>query len=262
MRRLALTLLLGATAAPAFAGEPARPAGKPGIKVEVAPSAPADAAAELAKALADAKATLAKARDYTGHLARVEQVRGVTTPETVAEIRVRNEPFAIALKTVRPVSLAGEETSYEPTRSRLHARFKPAGVAGVKGFRTVDVGGPEALEHARHPASGYGLAAMLDRVEQFQAVERTLRNPVAVYASDYKLGDQAVTRYEVVAPRAHAGRVAYKVVIFLDPATKLPARFEAYDAPTTPGGDGTLIEMQAVVGVKTNVGLGESSFRR
>ena len=44
--------------------------------------------------------------------------------------------------------------------------------------------------------------------------------------------------------------------------SKLPVRFEAYDAPKASGGEGELLEMQGVVGLKLNVGLGERDFDR
>ena len=265
MQHVALMLLLGAVtpAFPvAFTDDPAKPVGKPGIKVEVAPAASVPASEALAKALADAKAALARTRDYTGHLVRLERVRGTMAPETVAEIRVRNEPFAINLKTVRPLALSGEESSYIPETSRLSVRFRAAGVEGVKGFRTVDADGEAALEHARHSAAGYGMGAMIERVEKVLQVEQILRNPVAVYSADYKLGEQAVTRYEILAARPHPGRYAHRVVIYFDNETKLPARLEAYDAPAQLGGNGDLIEMQGVISLKTNVGLGSNDFAR
>ena len=57
-------------------------------------------------------------------------------------------------------------------------------------------------------------------------------------------------------------RYAHRVVAYFETESKLPVRFEAYDAPKTPGAEGELIEMQAVVGVKLNVGLGERDFDR
>ena len=270
MKRLALALLVAGLGHVAVAQSPVVPAGgsspdaaavTPVARVEAAKPA-LNGAELLPKALADARAALGKTRDYTGHLVRQERVRGKMTPETVAELRVRMEPFAIAVKTTKPLALAGEEWSYVPAKSRLNVRYRAPGVEGVSGFRTVEADGPKALANARHPAAGYGLAAMAERVEKILEVERHLQNPVAVYAAAYTLAGKPVTRFEVVAERQHAARYAHRVVLFVEAESKLPVRFEAYDAPKAVGGDGDLVETQSVVGLKLNVGLGERDFER
>lgn len=271
MTRLALTLLLGTVGQLAVAQAPIKLAGgvvpeaaavTPVARVEVA-AKPAVVGAELLpKALADAKAVLGKTRDYTGHLVRQERVRGKLAAETVAELRVRMEPFAIDIKTTKPLALAGEETSYVPGKNRLNVRYRAPGVEGVKGFTTVEAGGAKALANSRHPAAEYGLTAMIDRVEKLLEVEKHLQNPVAVYAAEYAIAGKPVTRFEVVAERQHAARYAHRVVLFVEVESKLPVRFEAYDTPKAIGGDGELIELQSVVGLKMNVGLGERDFDR
>jgi len=270
MTRLALALLLAASGQLA-AQEPIKLAGgvatEPGAvtpvaRVEVAPKPAVVGAEALPKALADARAALGKTRDYTGHLVRQERVRGQLGFETVAEIRVRLEPFAIDLKTTKPLALAGEETSYVPGKSRLSVRYRAPGVEGVKGFQSVEAGGVKALANCRHPAAGYGLTAMIERVEKVLEVEKHLQNPVAVYVAEYAIAGKPVTRFEVVADRQHPARFAHRVVVFVEAGSKLPVRFEAYDAPKAVGGEGELIEVQSVVGLKTNVGLGERDFDR
>ena len=267
MTRLALTLLVGGFALPAAGQEATRPAPgesapTPVARVEVAARPAVNAAEALPKALAEARAALGQARDYSGHLVRQERVRGKLELETLAELRVRSEPFAIDILTTKPLALAGEETSYAPGKSRLNARYRAPGLEGVKGFTTVEAGGAKALAHCRHPAAGYGLVAMADRVEKVLAVEKHLQNPVAVYAAEYAIAGKPVTRFEVVAERPHPARYAHRVVLYVEVGSKLPVRFEAYDAPKASGGEGELIEMQGVVGLKLNVGLGERDFDR
>ena len=268
MTRLALTLLVGGFALHAAAQEPpvrvasGESAATPVVRVEVASATVAPAAERLPAALAEAKAALGKARDYNGHLVRQERVGGKLDAETTAELRVRTAPFAVSIKTTKPLTLAGEETSYVPSKTRLNARYRAPGIEGVKGFVTVEAGGAKALSHCRHPAAEYGMAAIADRVEKVLAVEKHLLNPVAVYAAGYAIAGKPVTRFEVVAERPHPARYAHRVVAYFETESKLPVRFEAYDAPKTPGAEGELIEMQAVVGVKLNVGLGERDFDR
>lgn len=267
MTRLALTLLVGTFGAVAAGQEPpiklaSGESAAPVARVEVAAKPAVVAAEALPKAIADARTALAKVRDYHAHLVRQERVRGTLAPETVAELRVKMEPFAIAIATTKPASLAGEETSYAPLKSRLNVRYRAPGIEGVKGFTTVEAGSAKALTNCRHPAAEYGLAAMLGRVEKALEVERHLQNPVAVYAAEFTIAGKPVTRFEVVADRPHPARYAHRIVLFVEAESKLPVRFEAYDTPKTAGDEGELIEMQSVVGLKINVGLGARDLDR
>jgi outer membrane lipoprotein-sorting protein len=64
-----------------------------------------------------------------------------------------------------------------------------------------------------------------------------------------------------VLEQPHALREAYRVVVYIDPDTKLPVRYETYDQPT-PGGDplGDLLEVCSFVNLKFNQGLPDSIF--
>jgi Protein of unknown function (DUF1571) len=216
----------------------------------------------LPKMLGETKAVLAKTRDYTGHMVRQERVGGRMSVEQVAELRVRMEPLAINVKTVKPLTLAGEETSYMASKSRLSVRFKPAGIEGVKGFQNLEATHAKALANTRHPANEIGLAAMVERVEKMLATEQSLKNPVQVFATDYTIGGKAVTRFEIITERQHTARYAHRVVMFIENDSKVPVRFEAYDAPKPGNPDGEMIEVQSYISLKTNVGLGDRDFER
>ena len=50
------------------------------------------------------------------------------------------------------------------------------------------------------------------------------------------------------------------MLVYVDKETKLPVRFEAYDAPKPGTTTGELLEAYSYTDVKFNVGLGESAF--
>lgn len=275
MKRLVASLLVVGIGSGTFLAQESPPAVKPAgytapnhpeavpvVKVEFAAKPTANGAELLPKMLSESRAALAKTRDYTGHLVRQERVNGALTPEQVAELRVRSQPFTVNVKTTKPLALAGEETSYAPAKSTLTARFRPAGLAGVKGFQTVEAHSAKALANTRHPASEVGFAALVERVEKMLAVEKQLKNPVQVFAGEYTIAGKPVTRFEIIAERQHPARYAQRCLVFIENDSKLPVRFEAYDAPKAGTTDGELIEVQSYIGVKTNVGLGDRDFDR
>jgi hypothetical protein len=139
-------------------------------------------------------------------------------------------------------------------------RYRPAGVDGQKGFKTLDLDDAKFLTENRHPVTEWTMAAVLDRVAAAAAREKALNNPVEVYAGDYQFAGRNVTRYEILTRRPHAFRYAHRMVVYVDNETKLPVRFEAYDQPKSGAATGDLIEAYSFSDVKLNVGLGENAF--
>ena len=214
----------------------------------------------LPKMLAESKVAVAKLRDYTGHLIRQERAQGKLTAEQIVEIRCRTAPQSMNLKIVKPLNLAGEETTWHTGQSKSKVRYRPTGVEGVRGFQTHDHNAAKVLTHTMHPANEVGFAALIDRVEKMLAVEKRMSGGAAVYASEFTFAGKPVIRFEILADRAHPARYAPHCIVYVETESKLPVRFEAYDAPKIVGTPGELIESQSYIDLKFNVGLGENNF--
>ena len=228
-------------------------------KVVVAES-PTNGAELFPKMAAEAKTAHAKARDYVGHFVRQERVNGTLLPEQSGEIRVRTEPFSVQMKVLAPKAAAGWETVYVAGKRDDKVRFKPAGVAGLSGFTTVAMDSAKAMADTRHPIKDVGMLAVLARAEQVVAVEKKLQNPVQITVADYTFNTRPCRRFEIYADRPHPTRYCHRVVLYVDNATKLPVRFEAYDQPKAGEVTGELIEMVSFVNLKFGTGLGDTAF--
>ena len=224
-----------------------------------APEAPKAAGESLSAMLTDARAALGKVRDYSCTFTRQEMRGGTLSGEQVAEMKVRTAPAGVYVRFARPDAVAGMEIAYTGARKTQKMRYRPAG-AGAKGFKTVDLDDANFLAENRHPVTEWTMAAILDRVAAAAAREKTLNNPVEVYAGDYQFAGLNVTRYEILTRRPHAFRYAHRMLVYVDKATKLPVRYEAYDQPKSGAVVGDLIEAYSFSDVKLNVGLGENSF--
>lgn len=214
----------------------------------------------LPRMFADTKLAMARVRDYVCHYIRQERVSGRLVPEETCELRVRVNPFSVAVKVVGPKEFAGQETTYISTFASKSVQFK---AAGKQSYRKLPIDDERVMADTRHLISDVGLAAVVERIERAVRIEKQLGNPMQVLVSDYTFSGRACKRYEVFMERPHAHRYAYRHVLFIDTETKLPIRYESYDQPK-PGGapGGELIEAQSFVGTKINVGLGESAFDR
>jgi hypothetical protein len=228
---------------------------KPAIAEIVAAGPKAvDATASFATALAEAKAAHAKVRDYSGHIILQERVKGELQPEQTAEIRVRTSPKAVALKYQSPTSMIGRELIYADGRNANKARVKASGTFGPLAFASLPLTDSKALVLGTLTLNDISCAAVLERIEKALAVEAKMRNPVTVSAADYTFAKKTVTRYEIVFERSHGLRDGAKLVLCLDPDTKLPVRFEAHDT--------SLREAISFVNLSINQGVGDAPFER
>ncbi len=217
-------------------------------------------AESLVTMLSDARTSLGKMRDYTCTFTRQELRNGSLSAEQVAEMKVRMNPAGVYVRFAKPENVAGIEVAYSAARKNLKMRYRPAGVAGAKGFQTRDLDDEKFLAENRHPVTEWTMAAVIDRVSAAAAREKTLNNPVEVYTSDYQFAGRNVIRYEVFTRRPHAFRYAHRMLVYIDKETKLPLRYEAYDQPKAGASVGDLFEAYSFSEVKLNVGLGENSF--
>lgn len=223
-----------------------------------APEAPKPGGESLSAMLSESRTALGKVRDYTCTFTRQEVRNGTLGAEQVAEMKVRSAPAGVYVRFARPESAAGMEIAHTGARKLLKMRYKPAG--GVKGFQTLDLDDAKFLVDNRHPVTEWTMAAVIDRVSAAAAREKTLNNPVEVYAGDFQFAGRNVTRYEILTRRPHAFRYAHRMLVYVDKETKLPVRYEAYDQPKSGATVGELLEAYSFSDVKLNVGLGENAF--
>ncbi|MCE9563469.1 MAG: DUF1571 domain-containing protein [Planctomycetes bacterium] len=215
--------------------------------------------ADLSTMLADARTALGKYRDYTGTFTRQERLHGTLTAEQVGEIKARVSPAGMYVKFVRPDAFVGMEVAYSAKKPGK-VLYRPAGVAGRKGFQKLDVDDAKFLADNRHPVTDWGMSAIVELIATSTAREKTLNNPVDVYTADFQFANRNVTRYEILTRRPHAFRYAAKMVVYVDKETKLPVRFEAYDDAKAGVTTGDLLEAYSFTDLKFNTGVGENTF--
>ena len=261
-RNWAAAAAAGVAVAVAVAGAQQQPPQPPKVEVIRPAAAKAEASkpADLPTMLADARAAMGKTRDYTGTFTRQERINGKLAAEQVAEIKVRVNPVGVYARFARPEASAGMEVAYSGAKKDGKVRFRPAGVAGRKGFQALTIDDPKFLAEHRHPVTEWGMGPIIELIATATAREKTLNNPVEVYTADFQFAGRNVTKYEIHMRRPHAFRYAAQMVVFVDKETKLPVRFEAYGDPKPGTTAGELLESYSFTDLKFNNGLGENSF--
>ena len=89
--------------------------------------------------LGDARTALGKVRDYTCTFTRQELRNGTLSAEQVAEMKVRSNPAGVYVRFAKPDNVAGMEVAYTAARRNQKMRYRPAGIAGGKGFQSLDL---------------------------------------------------------------------------------------------------------------------------
>lgn len=216
-------------------------------------------APDLSTMLADARTAYGKLRDYSGVFTRQERLRGTLGAEQVGEIKARVSPGGMYVRFARPEASAGMEVAYTAKKPGK-VMYRPAGIAGRRGFQKMDAEDAKFLADNRHPVTMWGIGAIIEVIGSTTAREKTLNNPVEVYTADFQFANRNVTKYEIHMRRPHAFRYATKLVVYVDKETKLPVRFEAYDDPKAGATQGELLEAYSFTELKFNTGIGESTF--
>jgi hypothetical protein len=214
------------------------------------------------RALTAATTTMSTLRDYSGYMVREERINGKLMAAQTAEIRVRCEPFCIYTKTVAPKELLGQELAYMSGRKEEKIRVKPAGRAGADGFMSYDITDTKANVDSKHTLLNTGIASVLKRIDAAMEAERKARTKPEVLVADYKFDGKACTRYEVICEMPHKMRLAAKMVVYFENESKLPIRFEMYDAPKGGETTGELLECVSFMSLKLNGGLGDGVFEK
>jgi hypothetical protein len=253
-RKWAAAAVAGAAVGVAAAQPPAAPPA--GVKT----GDPLRAADPLGAMIAEARSAHGALRDYTCVFTRQERVGGSLGAEQVAELKYRANPVSVSVRFGRPEAVAGASATHVAGKRLEQAKVRPVGAKGLDQFVLLPLDDPKAMLGGRHPVTGYGVGAVIERVAKAVATEKSMNNAVEVYPSEFQFAGRAVTRYEVLARRPHANRYAYRMLVFVDSQTKLPVRWEAHDAPRPGTTTGELIEAHSYTDLRPNVGLGAAAF--
>jgi hypothetical protein len=209
--------------------------------------------------LADARQAFQGVQDYSCLLIKRERVRGQMQADQVISMKVRNQPFSVALRWLQPRAMAGQESCYVAGRNNNLMRVHPVGLAGLAGWVSLDPHDPRVLENSRHNITEAGLGNLLERLGQRWEQERHL-NHTQVRIAEFEYNKRPCTRVEAVHPPGGPFSF-YRTLIYFDKETHLPTRVENYDWPQRHGTtDGELVEVYSYVDLRPNVGLRDEDF--
>ena len=212
--------------------------------------------------IAEAQASFARVRDYTGTLVRQERIGDKLQPEQFIDIQVRKQPYSVYLKWTSPKHLVGQEAIYVAGKNNNEIRAKGTGILAVAGYVSLRTNDPRVMRNSRHGITQTGIGNLLDVLSRSYEVGRRLPpNQVTATFAQYAFERRPCTRMEVTHHVFNAELYCHRCVVYFDNETKLPIRAEVYDWPTRNGNPkGDLLECYSYINLKFNVGLTDTAF--
>jgi hypothetical protein len=261
-------LALAVTAALATGANP--PAGSP--PVSTASTSPAgNSSAQPAaqpmdyplRLIAEARQSIQGIRDYTCLFVKQERLRGQLQPENLIDMKVRNQPFSVYLRWLKPQNLVGQEACYVTGANNGMLRVHATGIAGSVGFMSVEPTDARVMQNNRHPITDAGIGRLIEKYGQRWEMERQL-NKTQVRIGEFDYNQRRCVRVETIHPDNSSGRFyTYRSLVYFDKGTHLPIRVESYDWPKQGGpAGGELIESYSYANLRLNPGLGDEVFKK
>jgi hypothetical protein len=251
---LALGPALGCRAAPAW--EPL--GGFELVDVERGEAWRELAPAELRERLAAARGALDAVRDHSAVLETRERIEDELHPRRVLLVKVRHEPFSVAIETTVPPSEKGQRVWYDERRSGGALLAETPGLLGrLVGRVALDPEGEIAMENRRHPITDTGLLRLLAQVEERFVPELDRRPPPRVRATETTVAGRALLLADALVPREPPEAPALHRLGF-DAATGFLVHYGLAELLA----DGpALVEEYLYRDVRTNLGLADADFR-
>jgi outer membrane lipoprotein-sorting protein len=225
-------------------------------------SSPATTAQDrVMRLISEARKAFAGVQDYTFTLVKREQVNGQLLPENVIAVKIRNQPFSIHMRWLKPKPQEGQEACYVAGKNNGMMRVKPAGMLGAMGFVNIDPKDPRVRQMSRHSITDAGIGNLIERCAQrWEADRQTGKTKLRI--GEYEFDGRKCMRVEASHPGSKPGDFyAYRIVVYFDKEMHLPLRCEMYDWPKEGGkAEGEQVECFSFTDLKLNVGLTDESF--
>lgn len=209
-----------------------------------------------------AQAAYDKLKDYTCLFIKREKLDGKMTPDNVIEMKVRTNPFAVAMKWQQPRSSVGQEAVYVPAVHGSKFRGKSPGLLGAVGFLTLAHDDPRVKKTSRHPITNAGIGHSIAEARKSWEAELKNGGAAQVKIGTFTYAKKKCTRVELAYGGAPGSRRYAKNAFYFDQATDLPIRIENYEWPAKSGGEPELVEVYSYINLRLNVGLPDETFQK
>ena len=195
--------------------------------------------------------------DYTAEFTKREMI-GKKLVDAKMELKVREKPFSVYLKILKPV--AGREAVYVEGENDGRMKAHDVGFAGLAGTLTLDVDGALAMTDNRYPITMAGLRTMAAKVLE-QWLSEVKHDDIDVnYFPNARIGKVSCKAIETVHAVQHKGVKFAMTRLYVEAERGIPIRVQQYDFAEKANDKPVLVEDYLYSNIKLNVGLTDDDF--
>jgi hypothetical protein len=190
-----------------------------------------------------------------------ERINGNLLDQEYMNAKVRQSPFSVYLKFLKPDSMKGREVIY--VAGANNGKFVAREGSGIKraiGAVWLDPNSPLAMIDNRYPITNLGVEFLTKRLLEIAQQDRKYNEAEVHFYKNAKVNDRVCTLVEVIHPTPRRYFLFYKAQVFIDDELQVPIRYQAYLWPKKPGDEPPLDESYTYLNLKLNVGLTNNDF--
>ncbi len=203
-----------------------------------------------------------KIEDYTATLTKRERVGDRLQDYQYLQLKIRNEPFSVYLKFLKPSYLAGRELIYvEGRNDGMLLAHDPHGVGEIIGTVSLAPDGLIAMRGQRYPVTMIGFKHLASKLIERAKRDRQVDGPCDVkWFKGAKVDGRSTWCVQVSHPVRNPQHQFAMARVYVDDELHLPIRYEGYAWPEKPGEGCVLVEEYTYSCIRLNVGLTDEDF--
>lgn len=208
----------------------------------------------------NAQQSMQRVNDYTCVFVKRERKDGVLSEPQYLYMKIRQQPFSIYLRFLKPTAVRGQEALYVDGQNNNQMFAHGVGLQGVLGTMKFDPNSPLALQGSRYPITEAGLSRLLRRMLMYAEDELKVPDLHVQHFEGAKVDNRPCVCTQVTQPRKRADAPFYISRTFYDQEWKIPVRTELYTWPEKAGDAPLLIGEYTYTRLRFNVGLTDKDF--
>ena len=206
-------------------------------------------------------------KDYTATLTSQVRIDGKLLSEKQVFCKIRHErttgedqhPFSVYTKFLKPKANAGQEAIWVDGWNDGNLVAHLTGFSNVKRFY-LSPDSSYAMEGNRYPIREIGFRNLIVKMAEVGKHDRNFGECVVTVKKNIEVGGRKCTLLQAMHPEPREHFEFHLAKIYIDDEYEIPAGYEGYLWPETPGEEPVLIEKYYYTDVKLNVGLQDIDF--
>ena len=204
---------------------------------------------------------MVKVQDYSATLVKRERIDGTLNEHEYLFVKVRHNPFSVYVYFLAPAKLKGQETIFVAGKNDGNLLAHPNGMkAKLIGTVSLKPTGMLAMTGNRHPITELGIRRLTERLLEVGENDMKYGECAVKVLPGAKINGRDCTCYEVNHPHPRKEFLFHIARIYVDTELNVPIRYEAYEWPTTAGGEPLLVEEYTYLNLKVNNGFTDLDF--